>query len=91
MGQELARKYPAAASVFSLCDTIRPGTSMQCFRGTEEELKETKNTQPCLFAVELASGPMRQQGFPWEKWLRQYPPASLTWRQGFAWYANGES
>lgn len=55
MGQELARKYPAAASVFSLCDTIRPGTSMQCFQGTEEELKETKNTQPCLFAVELAA------------------------------------
>lgn len=55
MGKELAEQYPAAAAVFRLCDSIRPGTSAQCFEGTEEELKETKNTQPCLFAVELAA------------------------------------
>ena len=54
MGKELCEKYPAASRVFALCDSIRPGTSEQCFNGTEEELKETKNTQPCLFAVELA-------------------------------------
>lgn len=55
MGKELAEKYPAAKAVFSMCDEIRPGTSAQCFEGTEEELKETKNTQPCLFAMELAA------------------------------------
>lgn len=55
MGKELAEKYPAAAAVFDMCDSIRPGTSAQCFNGTEEELKETKNTQPCLFAMELAA------------------------------------
>lgn len=55
MGQELARKYPAAARVFARCDALRPGTSAQCFAGTEEELRQTKNTQPCLFAVELAA------------------------------------
>ena len=55
MGKELAARYPAAASVFALCDSIRPGTSRQCFEGTDEELKETKNTQPCLFATELAT------------------------------------
>lgn len=55
MGKELAQKYPAAAAVYSLCDSIRPGTSEQCFAGTEEELKKTKNTQPCLFAMELAA------------------------------------
>ena len=55
MGKELAEKYPPAASVYEMCDSVRPGTSAQCFYGTEEELKETKNTQPCLFAVELAA------------------------------------
>lgn len=55
MGRELAEKYPSAARVFEMCDRIRPGTLAQCFEGSEEELKETKNTQPCLFAFELAA------------------------------------
>ena len=55
MGRELYDKYPAAQRVFGLCDSIRPGTSSQCFEGTEEELKITENTQPCLYAVELAA------------------------------------
>ena len=55
MGKELAENYGAAASVFEACDRLRPGTSAQCFSGTEAELCETKNTQPCLFAVELAT------------------------------------
>lgn len=55
MGKELYEAYPAAGRVFDLCDQIRPGTSNQCFSGTAEELKETANTQPCLFAMELAA------------------------------------
>lgn len=55
MGQALNNEYPCAAAVFDMCDRLRPGTSAQCFNGTEEELKETKNTQPCLFAMELAA------------------------------------
>ena len=54
MGRELAAQYESAAAVYALCDQIRPGTSAQCFEGSEEELKETKNTQPCLLATELA-------------------------------------
>lgn len=55
MGKDLYDKYPAARAAYDLCDAIRPGTSSQCFGGTEEELRETKNTQPCLFAMELAA------------------------------------
>ncbi len=55
MGRELAGKYAAAEAVYTACDAIRPGTSAQCFAGSEEELKETRNTQPCLFATELAA------------------------------------
>ena len=39
MGKDLYEKYPVAKKIFDLCDDIRPGTSSQCFHGTEEELK----------------------------------------------------
>ena len=55
MGKDLYEKYPVAQKIYDLCDEIRPGTSAQCFTGTEEELKEPKNTQPCLIALELAA------------------------------------
>ena len=55
MGKQLFETYETAAKVFRMCDSIRPGTMEQCFSGTAEELKETKNTQPCLFAMELAA------------------------------------
>ena len=55
MGKELADQYAAAEAVYEACDALRPGTSAQCFEGTEEELKETRNTQPCLFATEMAA------------------------------------
>ena len=55
MGQELCNRYPVAAEMFRLFDRLRPGTSAQCFTGTAEELRETKNAQPCLFAMELAA------------------------------------
>lgn len=55
MGKELYDRVPAAAEVFKRLDAIRPGTSEQCFSGTLEELTETKNTQPCVFALELAA------------------------------------
>lgn len=55
MGKELYERYAVAREIFDSCDRLRPGTSFQCFNGTEDELKETQNTQPCLFAMELAS------------------------------------
>ena len=63
MGKELFEKYPTAGGIFDLCDQIRPGTASQCFSGTAEELKETANTQPCLFAMELAAAEvLREKG-----------------------------
>ena len=60
MGKDLAQKNSAAAEIFGMCDRIRPGTSIQCFEGTAQELMETKNTQPCLFAMELAAAAVLQ-------------------------------
>lgn len=54
MGQALFQHYSAAKDVFNRCDRIRPSTSQQCFSGSDSELKETKNTQPCMFAMEMA-------------------------------------
>ncbi len=55
MGQALAQCSAPAAEVFAQADAIRPGTSAQCFSAPAEELMQTANTQPCMFAVELAA------------------------------------
>ncbi len=55
MGRELFEHFPSSASVFARADAIRANTSFQSFSGSEEELKETVNTQPCLFTMELAA------------------------------------
>ncbi|MBR6951543.1 MAG: ACP S-malonyltransferase [Oscillospiraceae bacterium] len=55
MGRELYDAFPEAREVFSLADSLRPGTSGQCFNGPDSLLAETVNTQPCLFAVESAA------------------------------------
>ena len=66
MGKSLCEASPAAAAVFALADSIRPGTSSQCFEGTAEELAVTINTQPCLYCVDLAGAEaLREAGvFP---------------------------
>jgi len=63
MGASLAKHSPKAKELFELADSIRPGTSVQCFSGTEEELKITGNTQPCLYCVEMAAAlALRESG-----------------------------
>ena len=55
MGKSLYDNSPAAKAVFDMAEAIRPGTIAQCFDGTKEELSITINTQPCVFAVDLAA------------------------------------
>ena len=55
MGRQLYECSPAARTVFDMADSVRPGTSKQCFEGTAEELAITENTQPCLYCVDLAA------------------------------------
>ena len=55
MGKELCDNSPAAKAVFDMADSVRAGTSAQCFEGTAEELSLTVNTQPCVFAADLAA------------------------------------
>ena len=63
MGKELVDVSPAAASVFQMADAIRPETSTQCFTGSLDELMITRNTQPCVFSVDLAAAEaLRENG-----------------------------
>ncbi|MCH4083658.1 MAG: ACP S-malonyltransferase [Olsenella sp.] len=63
MGRELCEASAAARAVFSAADSVRPGTSDQCFAGTKEELSLTVNTQPCVLAVDLAAAEaLRERG-----------------------------
>ena len=55
MGKELCSCSTKAAGLFALADSIRPGTSVQCFEGDSETLSVTENTQPCVFCVDLAA------------------------------------
>ncbi len=55
MGKELYECSAAAKRVFDMAEGIRPGTIKQCFEGTKEELSVTINTQPGMFAVDLAA------------------------------------
>ena len=54
MGAGIAATSPAARAVFDAADSVRPGTFEQCCQGTKEELSQTENTQPCVFATDLA-------------------------------------
>lgn len=40
--------------LYDYSESIRPGTMAQSFEGSDEELKQTKNTQPCLYLTEIA-------------------------------------
>lgn len=54
MGKDLYENVPEVQSFFNNAEGTRPGTLTQMFSGTEEELKKTENTQPCLFLVDIA-------------------------------------
>ena len=55
MGKEIMESYPAAKDVFERLEAKRPGLMRLCFDSTKEELMETRNTQPAMFAVETAT------------------------------------
>ncbi len=56
MGQDLYNNFDAAKRVFDTADKVlQKSVSGICFRGTDEELKQTINTQSALLAVSIAA------------------------------------
>ncbi len=54
MAKDLYEEIPEVKELFDEAESIRPGTLKQMFEGSQEELKKTSNTQPCLFLADLA-------------------------------------
>lgn len=54
MGKELFENSDNVHGFFGVAEAIRPGTLSQMFSGSEEELKKTSNTQPCMFLADIA-------------------------------------
>lgn len=55
MGKELVHAQPVAKQTFDELESAMPGLSKLCFEGTKEELTRTENTQPAIFATDLAA------------------------------------
>lgn len=56
MGKELHDEFPAARKVFDeASEALSQDMAALCFRGTEEELRLTANTQPAIFTVSVAA------------------------------------
>lgn len=55
MGKSLCELGGSAEKLYNEAEAIRPGTMKQSFEGTDEELKLTVNTQPCLYLVDLGA------------------------------------
>ena len=55
MGKAFYEVDATVKSLFDGAEVLRNGTLSQCFEGTAEELKETQNTQPCLYLADLAA------------------------------------
>ena len=55
MGKSFYDMNSQAKKLYDDAEEIRPGTMNQSFSGSDEDLKNTANTQPCMYLVELAA------------------------------------
>ena len=55
MGKDLYENFNEVTKLFDKAEELRPGTLAQMFEGDEATLKDTANTQPCLYLADLAS------------------------------------
>lgn len=55
MGKSLYDADGKVKALYESAEQIRPGTMNQSFYGDNEELKQTINTQPCMYLTELAA------------------------------------
>jgi len=54
MGKDIYAYSKAAKNVFDMAENQRSGMENICFEDPQDELNATINTQPCLFAMDLA-------------------------------------
>ena len=61
MAQDFYENLPAVKALFDQAEAVRPGTLAQLFEGDGTELKQTQNTQPCLYLTDLAAAKALQE------------------------------
>lgn len=54
MGKSFYDMGTVAENIYDEAEKVREGTKNQSFFGSEEELKNTANTQPCIYLAEMA-------------------------------------
>lgn len=63
MGKSLYDLGGKAKELYDNAEQLRPGTMEQSFSGSDEALKITANTQPCMYLVELSAAvSLNEQG-----------------------------
>ena len=55
MGKSFYDLSDSIKKLYDSADDIRPGTKNQSFFGSDEELKNTANTQPCMYLTSLSA------------------------------------
>ena len=55
MGKDLYDNFSEVAELFNKAEALRPGTLAQMFEGDEATLRDTANTQPCLYLADLGA------------------------------------
>lgn len=55
MGKAFYDAFASVRALFDVAEVQRPGTLRQCFDSDAETLKQTQNTQPCLYLTDLAA------------------------------------
>ncbi len=55
MGEAFYSESASVRALYDAAEALRPNTRGMSFHGTEEDLKKTENTQPCLYLADLAA------------------------------------
>ncbi len=55
MGKEFYENFASVRALFVAAEAQRAGTLQQCFDSDAETLKQTQNTQPCLYLTDIAA------------------------------------
>ncbi|MGN1085324.1 MAG: ACP S-malonyltransferase [Lachnospiraceae bacterium] len=55
MGKDFYEKDAQVAALFNEAESFRPGTLTQMFEGDDTVLRQTENTQPCLYLADYAA------------------------------------
>lgn len=55
MAKDFYERFDSVKNLFDQAESVRSGTLQQMFDGTEDELKQTQNTQPCLYLADYAA------------------------------------